>query len=63
MLNTINGRNKLAVEVCGKSGKRRIEARMFVDASGDCDIAFLAGLEPNKGREGRRQMPAYDDEF
>ena len=26
--------------------------KIFVDASGDCDIAFLAGLEPNKGREG-----------
>lgn len=24
---------------------------MFVDASGDCDLAFLAGLETNKGRE------------
>ena len=47
----INGRIN-SVEVCGKSGKRRIEAKIFVDASGDCDIAFLAGLEPNKGREG-----------
>ena len=47
----INGRIN-SVEVCGKSGKRRIEAKIFVDASGDCDIAFLAGLVPNNGREG-----------
>ena len=40
-----------SVEVYGKNGKRCIESRMFVDASGDCDLAFLAGLETNKGRE------------
>ena len=39
----INGRIN-SVEVCGKSGKRRIEAKIFVDASGDCDIAFLLSL-------------------
>ncbi|MCI8405090.1 MAG: FAD-dependent oxidoreductase [Clostridia bacterium] len=40
-----------SVEVCGKSGKHLIEAKMFVDASGDCDLSFLAGLSYTKGRK------------
>ncbi len=40
-----------AVEIYSKNGKRRIGAKMFVDASGDCDLSVLAGLPFTKGRE------------
>lgn len=40
-----------SVEVYGKSGKHNIEASVFVDASGDCDLSVLAGLPYAKGRE------------
>ncbi len=40
-----------SVEVYGKNGKRKIEAKVFVDASGDCDLSVLAGLPVTKGRE------------
>ena len=44
-------RSLRAVDVYGKNGRRRIEARTFVDASGDCDLNMLAGLPFTKGRE------------
>lgn len=40
-----------SVEVYGKSGKRSIEAKVFVDASGDCDLSVIADLPYTKGRE------------
>lgn len=40
-----------SIELFGKSGKRRIEAKVFVDASGDCDLSMLANLPYVKGRE------------
>lgn len=40
-----------SIEVYGKNGKRKIKAKIFVDASGDCDITYLCGLPYTKGRE------------
>lgn len=40
-----------AVKVCGKNGIKEISARIFVDASGDCDLSVLCGLPYSKGRE------------
>lgn len=33
----------IGVEVCNKSGKGMIRAKCFVDATGDADVAYLAG--------------------
>ena len=35
----------VAVEVFNKSGKIKIEAKCFIDATGDADLAFIAGNE------------------
>lgn len=40
-----------AVSVYHKNGGEKIRAKMFVDASGDCDLSFLAGAKVNKGRK------------
>lgn len=40
-----------AVSVYHKNGGGTIRAKMFVDASGDCDLSFLAGEKVNKGRK------------
>ena len=40
-----------------KQGRFDIEATMSVDASGDADVAALAGLETFVGREGSVQNP------
>ena len=39
-----------AVEVHNKSGRSVLEASAFIDASGDADLAFLAGAECMSGR-------------
>lgn len=40
-----------SVTATGKSGKIRIMGKMFVDATGDGDISYLAGVPMSKGRE------------
>ncbi len=39
------------IEIYTKDGKKIIKAHTFVDASGDGDLYFLAGLKHDKGRE------------
>ena len=39
----VENRRLKAVEVFNKSGVGKIEARCFIDATGDADVAFLAG--------------------
>jgi len=39
-----------SVEIAGKSGKRTARARVFVDGTGDADLAFMAGARCEKGR-------------
>jgi NADPH-dependent 2,4-dienoyl-CoA reductase/sulfur reductase-like enzyme len=51
-----------SIDVQTKSGRRRIESRFFVDATGDGDLAVLAGANfmLGHGPEGRLQpMSAY----
>ncbi|NBH26693.1 FAD-dependent oxidoreductase [Lachnospiraceae bacterium] len=39
------------VTICNKDGLHRVEAKIYVDATGDGDIAFMAGASMTKGRE------------
>ena len=40
-----------SVEIANKSGKSRIEADVYIDGTGDADLAFLAGAKCEKGRD------------
>lgn len=41
-----------SVTLTGKSGRIKVSGAMFVDASGDADVAYLAGAPTLQGREG-----------
>ncbi|MGZ7445803.1 FAD-dependent oxidoreductase [Paenibacillus sp. TH7-28] len=41
-----------SVTLTGKSGRIKVDGAMFVDASGDADVAYLAGAPTLQGREG-----------
>lgn len=45
-----DGKIKYAI-ICGKSGIEVIEAKQFIDCTGEGDVAFSAGCEFMKGRE------------
>ncbi|MBI4730161.1 MAG: FAD-dependent oxidoreductase [Acidobacteria bacterium] len=53
-----SGRTIDAVVVGSKRGPIAIAGGVFVDASGDADLAFHAGCEVDAGAPGRRQFPA-----
>lgn len=40
-----------AIEIANKSGKSKIEAKYFIDTTGDADVAYRAGCEYRSGRE------------
>lgn len=46
-----------AVEICNKNGKQPVEAKFFVDATGDADVTFLLGEPFSQGRpsDGKTQ--------
>ncbi|KIL38933.1 FAD-dependent oxidoreductase [Gordoniibacillus kamchatkensis] len=47
-----------SVQITGKSGHYRVYGKMFVDASGDADVAYLSGAPTLQGREGdKRTQP------
>ena len=48
----MRGKRINSVKVSGKNGLKSIEGRMFVDASGDADIAHLINLSTMSGKEG-----------
>ena len=48
---TVDGRI-VSVRISGKSGPIRIRGKMFIDTTGDADIAHLSGAGVEKGREG-----------
>ncbi len=39
-----------SVEIVGKSGKQSVKAEVFIDGTGDADLAFMAGATCEKGR-------------
>ena len=40
-----------SIEIAGKSGKETLSAKVFIDGTGDADLAFLAGARCEKGRD------------
>jgi len=52
-----------AVTVQDRSGPRRIEARAFVDASGDCDLVYFAGASTRYGNRGFINMGTLGTRF
>jgi hypothetical protein len=52
-----------AIEFVNKSGKQTIEGRVFIDATGDGDLAARAGAEFAKGRESDGYMQAMTMEM
>jgi len=52
------GRTIDAVVIGSKRGPLAVTASVFVDASGDADLAFHAGLQTEMGGPGQRQFPS-----
>jgi len=52
-----------AVRITTKSGKIELTGRVFVDASGDADVAYLSGTETLKGRDGDLQAQPMTMKF
>jgi hypothetical protein len=53
----VEGERVLGVEAYTKQGRLRVEARLTVDASGDADVAAMAGLPTFQGDDGKVQNP------
>lgn len=53
----MEGNRIASVEIAHKNGRERVEGSFWIDATGDCDITFMAGGKYAKGREqdGRTQ--------
>jgi ribulose 1,5-bisphosphate synthetase/thiazole synthase len=49
-VNVENGRIK-SVKVCNKGGLSDIEGIIFIDATGDADLSYFAGVKCKKGRD------------
>ena len=45
-----------AITVNAPGGKRRVEGKIFIDASGDGNLSILAGAEYDIGRDGDRLL-------
>ncbi|WMT40860.1 FAD-dependent oxidoreductase [Paenibacillus sp. D2_2] len=53
----MSGKHLDGVAVWNKGGKMTIEARVFVDATGDADVAYLAGASFEQGNEAGKVQP------
>jgi FAD-dependent oxidoreductase family protein len=52
------GRSIRAVIIGSKRGPLAVQGKIFIDASGDADLAFHAGLQTDSGGPGQRQFPS-----
>jgi FAD dependent oxidoreductase len=50
------GRNLEAVVVESKSGRQAVAAKVFIDATGDADLAAFSGVEYESGRPGDNSL-------
>ncbi len=48
---TREGRNIVSLTVCNKDGLHSVSGKVFIDATGDADLAAYAGVPLTKGRE------------
>lgn len=46
-----SGAQITSVEISNKSGKSLVEAKVYIDGTGDADLAYLAGARCEKGRD------------
>ncbi|HEY4391015.1 MAG TPA: FAD-dependent oxidoreductase, partial [Paenibacillus sp.] len=53
----MSGNHLNGVTVWNKGGKMKIEAMVFVDATGDADVAYLAGSSFEQGNEAGKVQP------
>ena len=47
----VSGNAIESIEIAGKSGKTSLTAKVFIDGTGDADLAFMAGARCEKGRD------------
>jgi len=52
-----------SVRVTTKSGRMELKGKVFVDTSGDADVAYLSGTETLKGRDGDLQAQPMTMKF
>lgn len=52
-----------AVSIQERQGLRRLEAKAFVDCSGECDLAFHAGASTRYGNHGRLNLGTMSTRF
>lgn len=54
----VAGEQIVSAQVTGKSGRFNVKGKIFIDASGDADVAYLSGVPTLKGRDSdRRTQP------
>lgn len=54
----LNGKELKGVIIGGKRGPLAVLGKVFVDATGDADVAFHAGASVETGKPGSRQFPS-----
>lgn len=47
----VSGDKIQSIKVCNKAGLSDIEGRIFIDATGDADLSYFAGVKCKKGRD------------
>jgi hypothetical protein len=60
---TVENDRITAIEITSKSGRMKIQAEQFIDASGDADLAFLSGAPTLKGRDGDQKTQPLTMKF
>ena len=51
------------IEITSKSGRQKVRGKIFIDATGDADVAFLAGAPTIMGREGDQKTQPMTMKF
>ncbi len=59
----VKNRNVSECIICGKSGMEAIRGKVFIDCSGDADLARFAGFSTTKGDKDGHQLPMSQISF